>query len=69
MINRRNFVASAAAIALATPALSNSYRLPWKYRTVEVDVNPDLPAGQIHVIKDKFHLYWTLERFLFILNR
>ena len=60
MINRRSFVAGVAATTLATPALSNTYRLPREFRPIEVDVNPELPAGQIHVIKEKFHLYWTL---------
>lgn len=59
MINRRSFVAGAAASILATPALANT-RLPRKFRPQFVDVNPDLPAGQIHVIKEQFHLYWTL---------
>ena len=59
MINRRTFVASATASLLATPALTST-RLPRKFRPQEVDVNPELPAGQIHVIKENFHLYWTL---------
>lgn len=59
MINRRTFVASATASLLATPALAST-RLPRKFRPQEVDVNPELPAGQIHVIKENFHLYWTL---------
>lgn len=59
MINRRTFVASATASLLATPALAST-RLPRKFRPQEVDVNPELPAGQIHVIKENFYLYWTL---------
>lgn len=59
MITRRNFVASATAAFLATPAVAST-RLPRKYQPTEVDVNPDLPAGQVHVIKENFHLYWTL---------
>ena len=59
MINRRTFVASATASLLATPALTST-RLPRKFRPQEVDVNPELPAGQIHVIKENFYLYWTL---------
>ena len=59
LINRRTFVASATASLLATPALTST-RLPRKYRPQEVDVNPELPAGQIHVIKENFYLYWTL---------
>lgn len=60
MLTRRNFAASAVASFCASPALANSTWLPWKYRPREVDVNSDLPAGQIHVIKNDFHLYWTL---------
>lgn len=60
MISRRKFVAAAASSILATPAIANNYRLPWKFRPRDVDVNPELPAGQIHVIKKDFHLYWTL---------
>ena len=59
MINRRTFVASATASLLATPALAST-RLPRKFRPQEVDVNQELPAGQIHVIKENFHLYLTL---------
>lgn len=59
MINRRSFVAGAAASILATPALANT-PLPYKFQPQFVDVNPDLPAGQIHVIKEQFYLYWTL---------
>ena len=59
MINRRTLVASATASLLATPALTST-RLPRKFRPQEVDVNPELPAGQIYVIKEDFHLYWTL---------
>lgn len=59
MINRRTFVASVAASLLAAPAVANT-RLPRKFRPKEVDVNPDLPAGQIHVIKERHYLFWTL---------
>lgn len=59
MINRRAFVASVAASLLAAPAVANT-RLPRKFRPKEVDVNPDLPAGQIHVIKERHYLFWTL---------
>lgn len=59
MINRRLLVASAVASLLAAPAVANT-RLPRKFRPQEVDVNPDLPAGQVHVIKENHHLYWTL---------
>ncbi len=59
MINRRTLVASATASLLATPALTST-RLPRKFHPQEVDVNPELPTSQIHVIKESFHLYWTL---------
>lgn len=58
-INRRTFVAAAAASLLTTPAVART-SLPRKFRPQEVDVNPDLEAGQIHVIKKDFFLYWTL---------
>lgn len=58
-MNRRGFIAAAAASVVASPLAANT-RLPWRFRPQTVDVNPDLPAGQIHVIKEQFHLYWTL---------
>ena len=61
MLTRRMFTASAAASILASPAIANSSTwIPWKYRPQEVDVNPDLKAGESHVSKDDFFLYWTL---------
>lgn len=61
MITRRTFAAAAVASLLATPALSNgAIRLPRKFMPQEVDVNDNLPAGQIHVTKKDFFLYWTL---------
>lgn len=61
MITRRSFAAGAAATFLATPAVANgAARLPRKFRPQEVDVNPELPAGEIHVVKKDFYLYWTL---------
>lgn len=62
MFNRRDFLLGAGASVAATKALAEPrvYRLPRKFRPREVDVNPELPAGQIHVIKEDFHLYWTL---------
>jgi len=59
MLTRRTFVVAAAAATLATPALATT-RLPRKFRPQEVDVNPELPAGQIHVKKEDYFLYWTL---------
>lgn len=60
MLTRRSFVASATASLLASPALASTVDLPRKFLPQEVDVNPELPAGEIHVIKNDFHLYWTL---------
>ncbi len=62
MLTRRNFVLSAAATTVAAPALAapTIVRLPRKFWPQEVNVNPDLPAGQIHVVKDDYYLYWTL---------
>ena len=69
MLSRRSFVASAALSAVAGPAAANPLArifgpkkegLPKRFLPQEVDVNPDLPAGQIHVIKKDFYLYWTL---------
>ena len=62
MFSRRTFVASAAAAALAAPAIAQPrvVRLPKQFHPQDVDVNPELPAGQIHVVKKDFFLYWTL---------
>lgn len=62
MISRRNFVASVAASVLAAPAVAQTrtVRLPQKFYPQDVNVNPELPAGQIHVVKEDFFLYWTL---------
>jgi lipoprotein-anchoring transpeptidase ErfK/SrfK len=61
MQTRRHFVATAAAMLLASPAIANTtVRLERKFLPQNVDVNPDLPAGQIHVVKKDFFLYWTL---------
>lgn len=62
MLTRRQFATAAAASALATPAIAATdvVYLPRKYFPQDVDVNPELPAGQIHVVKKDFFLYWTL---------
>lgn len=60
MFTRRHFLASTTTL-LASPGLAmTSGALPAKFAPQEVDVNPDLPAGEIHVIKDEYFLYWTL---------
>lgn len=58
-MNRRTFGVAAAASLLAAPTLANT-RIPRKFRPQEVAVNPVVPAGQIHVVKEQFYLYWTL---------
>lgn len=59
IMKRRTFVAAAVMSMLAAPALATA-RLPRKFRPTEVDVNSELPAGQVHVVKADHHLYWTL---------
>ena len=62
MLTRRQFATTAVASLLSTPAIATPtvVRIPSKFMPQEVDVNPELPAGQIHVIKEEFFLYWTL---------
>ncbi|MBB5720435.1 lipoprotein-anchoring transpeptidase ErfK/SrfK [Loktanella ponticola] len=62
MLTRRQFATTAVASLLASPAIATPtvVQLPLKFMPQEVDVNPDLPAGQIHVVKKDFFLYWTL---------
>lgn len=62
MITRRSFALSAAAALATTPAIAapTVVRIPRKFFPQEVNVNPDLPAGQIHVVKEDYFLYWTL---------
>ena len=60
MFTRRRFTAAAAASFLAAPSVAHAAWIPWKFRPRDVDVNADLPAGEIHVVKKDFYLYWTL---------
>ena len=61
MFTRRQFTMTALATTLATPALAAKERqIPAKFLPQDVDVNPELPAGQIHIVKESFFLYWTL---------
>ena len=60
MLTRRRFTVAAAASLLAAPSVANAAWIPWKFRPQEVDVNDDLAAGEIHVVKEDFFLYWTL---------
>jgi len=60
MLTRRHVLSSAACL-LASPALAmTTAELPRKFRPQEVDVNPALPAGEIHVVKSHHFLFWTL---------
>jgi len=72
MLNRRNFLTSGLVTglvglsSLASPALAHKVRLkkyvlPQKYMPREVRLRPNsLPAGELHIFPDKFHLYWSL---------
>ena len=69
MLNRRAVAFGALATAFAGPAAANPLSrlfgkpkggMPERFLPQEVDVNPDLTAGEIHVIKKDFYLYWTL---------
>ena len=68
MINRRTFAVGVAAAITGHSAAANPFArligppkgMPERFLPQNVDVNPDLPAGQIHVIKKDFFLYWTL---------
>lgn len=68
MINRRSFAVGAAASFAGSAASANPLARIFgkpsgtahKFLPQDVDVSPDLPAGQIHVIKKDFFLYWTL---------
>ncbi|SEN60116.1 L,D-transpeptidase catalytic domain [Loktanella fryxellensis] len=68
MISRRTFAAGAALSLAASPALANPLSRLFgrpkvdreRFLPQEVDVSPDLPAGEIHVVKEDFFLYWTL---------
>lgn len=68
MMNRRTFAASAAICVAGTTVSANPLARIFgrptnraeQFLPQEVDVSPDLPAGQIHVIKKDFFLYWTL---------
>ena len=60
MITRRHLLTAAAAL-LASPALAETVvRIPRSYLPHEVEVNPALEAGQIHVVNATYNLYWTL---------
>lgn len=65
MINRRHFIAGAAALSVAPTVLRADGH--WPLATLPdglaprvVALNNPLPAGQIHVVPDEYSLYWTL---------
>lgn len=65
MLNRRTFIASAAALATApVTARADGHwplaTLPPELAPRVVTLNMALPAGQIHVVPDDYSLYWTL---------
>ena len=60
---RQTLLGGGAALvgALATPALAQTvYRIPHDHMPVELDVNPDLGPGEIHVTTATHSLFWTL---------
>lgn len=59
MVSRRQFSLSLGAGLLCSPALANS-RMADRFLPQIVQINGSVPAGQIHVKKDDFYLYWTL---------
>lgn len=64
MLNRRTFLASTAT-ALAAPSLLSAQGRDWAMpenlmpRLVD-NVDPSLPAGEIHISQPAYKLYWTL---------
>ncbi len=66
-MERRRFLrTSLAAGALAAgglgkAALAHGYTLPEEFMPTQVRLKVNLPPGEIHVIRDTFKLYWTLE--------
>jgi lipoprotein-anchoring transpeptidase ErfK/SrfK len=66
MPDRRRFLFSGAAALAASAALPSAVmaqtvvRIPRSYLPTEVSVNPELEAGQIHVLTSKHNLFWTL---------
>ncbi len=64
-MRRRAFLGSgiaAATLAAATPlrAHDKNVPLPPEFLPQEVVIDGGFPAGEIHVVPDRFALYWTL---------
>ncbi|HFQ15302.1 MAG TPA: L,D-transpeptidase [Rhodobacteraceae bacterium] len=67
-LSRRHFLATTAAAgsiaaggrAFAHSTPSTPYVLPEEYNPVEVEMEVELTAGEIHVDPNIFKLYWTL---------
>lgn len=61
MISRRSFVLSAAASALAAPALAQAtYVIPQDHKPALVTLESHVAAGEIVVAPSSFCLYWGL---------
>ncbi|EAR49670.1 ErfK/YbiS/YcfS/YnhG protein [Oceanicola granulosus HTCC2516] len=61
MLTRRNFITTAAASALAAPALAQSgFVIPPEMRRAEVELNTDLTPGDIHLYKESHNLYFIM---------
>lgn len=66
MMDRRKAMLAALATVAAPGVLRAEapapqvVRIPRSFMPREVEVNPDLPAGQVHVVTEQTWLYWTL---------
>ncbi|TFL16484.1 L,D-transpeptidase [Jannaschia formosa] len=52
--------AAAGALALAAVEPAQAQATPASLLPVEVDIRPEIPPNELHVIPDSFMLYWTL---------
>ena len=64
-MKRRRFLECGGAFAAVagTPALAHKappFVMPEEYLPTEVSISADLGVGEIHVLPNKFKLYWTL---------
>ncbi len=63
MIDRRRFLATAAASAMAAPALANApTQIPADMRRAEVELDPtaDVNPGDIHLYRESHNLYFIM---------
>ncbi len=62
-INRRHFLGSALSVAVlrGTPAAAHKYQLPETFLPQLVNTRRGVPAGDIEVYPDEYHLYFMLE--------